>query len=260
MKSTDNNINNPLSKTSIDIKSMIDSVSAGFTTVIIPYFEYVIMQLHDPTVMYVISDSPKGDVYIGDHLCARAKNDRKYLMTYDDLRKDYAVYVNMTDEYIDHLVEICRYKEPQTALDAVITYNMIGGHDEIHLKLHQIITEYIYRELGVNESIIGMISAAGYRDDSRLQIFNQFAVDAKLISDDKTLPSNLFEKICDMSRKAPASLATLYVSLYNTFVRYKFFKAEMYKRKKENDIDLSNEIYSFYTVLNSWKTDNIVYR
>lgn len=223
MKSSNFNLHSSITNNEINLLHTIENLHA-FEVCHLTQDEYDVMSKHDETTTYVITDAKDGRMYIGSRLIPISKNDRQYLLGYDPYKYKYILYLNSVEGYMDQLVPIAEFNNPQDAINALISCNHLNDHNETFFKIIKVLTQYIDGDVGMNSTLISMISILGYRDDGRLQDLNRLSIiynddqSAKDISQQHRL---MLHQEKDVSTNA---LISIYSDLYDLFVLNDFFK------------------------------------
>ena len=222
MKSTDANINHPNQVFQIDLNKMIQDEDRN-TIAYLTQAEYDAMGQHDDTVIYIITDSDKGNMYWGDSPVAVNKNTTQYLMGYDPDTSKYIVYVNEVQNYQDDLIPLEAFSKPQDALNAIQSYSYIGGHSIIYLKILKVLDDYLQDFTGLNYTIISMISILGYQNDTRLQQLNQLSIIYGDQGRKKDISDQHRAMLHNIKNQGTNPLVGLYSDIYDIFVKNKMF-------------------------------------
>ena len=221
MKSTDNNISST-SKQWLDIRE--DYFFNAYGTAYCDKENYDLISVHDPNTVYVIIDSPTCDMYLGDCKIPKPSHERMYLMTYDEDDDKYIIYLNLISNFRDNLVPVCRFKDPQEALDALHQYTCVGWHTNMARNIYMSIINYVDEVYGINEAIISMITCFGYSNDPRLQYLCEEAISYGVENDARDLPQYYRAALHNLRTGKPDSLIVLYSDIYDVFVKYNWFK------------------------------------
>ena len=220
MKSMDNHINNPMETKWIDPTSFTKSNEVHYIT----QEQYDMMGSRNPEVVFVIIDSPEDRIYLGDYEIPKPVHSRQYLMAFSDHRKMYQIYLNLISGHRDNLVPVAEYDNVNDALKALHAYQSVGYHTKMAYNIHQSITNYIDEVYGINEAIIGIIAAAGYRDDPRLQYLNEEAIHYGVTNKDRDLPQYYRAALHNLKTTKPDAVISVYSDIYDVFIKYNFFK------------------------------------
>ena len=240
MRSTDNNLNNPTSIISIELNKVHDAWKNPIVKTVTQEF-YNLLQTKDPHVIYVIYDVYPIRMYYGDLLIERKDNKSKYLMGPADEYGNYIIYMWERIGGSDTIIEICKYKDPQLALDALNRYNKVGRHDSISDSVYVILNSYIDEEISVHDAIVSIISAYGFRDDPRLQELTSSVMPYGMINRNpyREIPIIALEMIKRRAEKDKDSLYKYYYEIYKLMFTFDFFKDDKYHRY----IDMRNLAY-----------------
>lgn len=232
MKSTDHNINDPTCIGTIPFHRYVESWE-------LPTIEYIskegydLMNVHDPYIMYIITDVEPRLMYYGDIEIKQAKAPKTYYMTtryLGDINEyEYVIYVNTKDgspHNGDNLIEICKFNNAQDAINALHLYNSAGSHSFMGLQINKILSEYILRHISIHDCIVGLISSYGDRNHPGLQSIIQMGVTYGTKHTDVDLPVLLREEIKNMRGLHP--FVTIYANIYDVFVKYNLFRDKLY--------------------------------
>ncbi len=223
MKSSNFNLHSTITENEINLLHVIENLHA-FEVCHLTQAEYDVMTQHDETTTYVITDSKDGRMYIGSRLIPISKNDRQYLLGYDPYKNKYILYLNAVEGYIDHIAPISEFANPQDAINALITCNHLYDHNATFLKIIKVLAEYIIGNVGMNQTLISMISVLGYRDDGRLQDLNRLSIvynDDQSARDISSVHKLMLHNEKDNNMNG---LVSVYSDLYDLFVLNNFFK------------------------------------
>lgn len=250
MKSTDYNLNDPFAIDSIHLQRTLDSSHYPNIEHVDQNF-YDLIQVKDPNTVYIINDSTDGRVYYGDILILKERNDVSYLIG-TDKNGNYVLYMNSVVGFNDKLIEICKYKDPQDAINSLNLFNNAGSHQPINLKIYSTIIPYIDNNISINDLILGIIVIFGFKNDPRFQYLIETSrqyileVNGKI---DKDLPPLWREELRHFKDRYPDSLFTYYSNIYDIMVKYNFFKDERYNLDINEHPDLSDVINDIIKVI-----------
>lgn len=208
--------------------------------------EYDLIQKKDPTAIYIISDTP-GRMYIGDNLLEKEKPKNTYLLGPSNQFGEYILYLNHPDDWVDHLLEISRYSNPQQAIDALNKFNRVGSHVDSALQTFNLIVCYIQSEITLHELLIGIISLFGYRDDIRLQQVIERATTYDVTRNSRDFSPLMREEIPSW-KNDENYLFTYYSDLYDVIVKHNHFKGREFHVDPE-ELNLSNVINDIIKVI-----------
>ncbi len=231
MQSTDHDLNNPTRTDLIDLLERFDAMKFMKTEGVTQDF-YDRMGVHDPHTAYVITDHP-GKVYYGDSLVPMERNKPRYLLG-QERRGEWILYMNTTSEGQEKIYEVCKYDDPQKAIEALETCNRVGSHHAVNIQIYDILRQYISKDISINSAIFGIISLFGYKDAPDLQRVIQTAFEYGAFKHpegsyglpQRDLPVRLRDEISRIAKQEPNSLYNLYSRFYNVFVKYALFKDE----------------------------------
>ena len=206
--------------------------------------EYELIKTKDPNTIYIILDE-NDLIYYGSIRIRQGNVKQKYLMTTSENHGEYVIYLNMRNYKGDHLIEICRYNDPQVALEHLTQFNRVGSHDQMSGRIYTILLNYINKMYDLNQTIISMISVFGYKNDPLLQELLQYVQLFQLDQMGRVPPRNIVRKQI-MSKMAPHINVTfrLYAAIFDLFSHYQFF-VKKEKEYRGDSIDLSKEVYAF---------------
>lgn len=254
MKSTDYNLNDPFVIDSINLQRTLDSRHYPNIEHVNQNF-YDLIQIKDPNTVYVINDATDGRIYYGDILIPKERNDVSYLIG-NDKKGNYVLYMNRVVGFNDKLIEICKYKDPQDAINNLNLFNNSGSHQPMNLKIYTTIISYLNDNISINDMILGIIVIFGFKNDPRLQYLIETSrryimeVNGKI---DKDLPPLWREELRHFKDRYPDSLFIYYSDLYDIIVKYNFFKDDKYNLNVNEHPDLSdviNEIINMFIKYN----------
>lgn len=247
MKSTDHNLNNPTKVNVIELLREISSLSTPNIEIVSQKF-YDLIQIKEPNTLYFINDSNPPRIYFGEILISNDKCEGKYFITTGNRINEYDLYLKEEIYGNDKLIKICKYDDPQKAIDALNLYNNIGSHDKISISLYNILINYIDKDISLNDLLLGIFTIFGFKEDPRLQELIQLTFTYEQNSNDKTDISPMLRcEIRNFRDKYPLSLYRIYSNLYDIIVKYYFFKDEKY-HSDVNFINLSEIIKDIINV------------
>ena len=222
-----NNIYDPMRVTEIPILRDINSWELPYISRLTQE-EYDLMNIHDCKCIYVISDHP-GRVYYMGKLIVNDKSSSKYLLgtEYNPASKDfdYTIYMKSNPESASTtLVRICRFNNGMDALTALNSFNAIGSHEPIPMKISSLIIEYIDGNIDLTDFIISCISAFGYKDDPRLQELVSLVISKKmksaLVSNNANLSADIIRTIEKIAKTKDNVLIKAFPRIYDVIVKY----------------------------------------
>ena len=264
MKSTDNNINNPLKVDTLHLAREVESWQ--FMKVLyVTQKNYDTMNFYDPHTAYIIKDPGSTRVYYGSILvdndsCSYIGNPR-YVMGITS-EGEYAIFMNIPSR----LIQISRYADAQKAFEALKLLSNIGSYYEIDWRIYNLITKYIDKDITCNQLIISiMIEIYNIKDLPAFQTFihtltldgadKEYKDISRMLREDlDRWTSSEFQKT-DPHNQQMYKMMSIYSGIYNIIVLYDFFKADKY-HDPSGDIDLSpviNDIY--HKVINNHLND-----
>lgn len=237
MHSSNHNLNNPTSKISLDLLREVSSLKCP-TVQPTKQVLYDLLETKDPHTIYVITDAPKLKMYYGDKLIHNDDQRPQYLIGQGRHPNEYVLYYSIPN-WNDHIVEICRFDDPQKALNTMAIYNHAGSHSTVDLEVYTMLKAYIDDEISINDLIIGCLVAFGYKDDPRtqdiIQKCNSFGVA------DRDLPPMFRRELRGFRDNSSNALFKQYSAIYDIIVKYDFLKGPEYQ--SESDIpDLADVI------------------
>lgn len=182
----------------------------------------------------------------------------RYLVTYDEGFNDWII-VNerRLDKNADsergpltvRITPIARYKDPNDAINAMKAFNKVGYHTRNPFFLRQTIISYLDKEIGLNESILGIMSIFGLNKHPEFQRLTTEAVAYGIKNGDPDLLVGYMTKIHQYKDRYPDSLFRLYSDMYDVFVKFNFFKDKKYHPEDLEEVDLENECRTFLTLI-----------
>jgi len=216
MKSTDNDINNPLRITGIDISNSL--MSAGHyvkRTAFMPQNFYDRMEVpRDPNVLFCITDK-EGKFYLGDvPVSKKLSNQPKYVLSIED-NKFYVI--NLLDN--GFITEICRFINPNDAIERLQSYQKFNNHNTIVCEnINNVINLYIGESLSIHEAIMHIMTCAGFDKDPDFQFLNELAISNGITSKDKDFNSQHLLSLGHY--RSTNKMVDLYTEIYNIFVLF----------------------------------------
>ena len=242
MKSTDYNLNNPMSIDSIGLQKVYDAWKNPTVQDVTKEY-YDLLQTKDPHTIYVITDVYPVRVYYGDLLVSSGDVGVKYVMGPSDKYGEYVIYMWRKYNFQDTMIEVCRYNDQQKAVDALNKYNKVGAHDAISNSVYEILNSYIDEEISIHNMIMGIIAAFGFKDDPRFNELNSKFMPYGMINNNpfRDIPIIAVEMIKRRAENDKDSLFKYYYGVYNEVFIYNFFKGEKYKNYTDMR-DLSEEV------------------
>lgn len=246
MRSTDHNLNNPMEVGTINLYPSIDCTKLS-EIVRIPMEMYELIKIKDPTCIYIITDSPTKKVYYGDWLVEDGKVERLYLLGPSDKFGEYTLYLNETDGIHDSLIKICRYSDPQAAINDLNKFNRVGSHQQTNLRIYNVVSQYITKDISIHDMLVGIISLFGYRDSNKLQSLLQTTTAYRADTNRNDLPMALKNALLSFKNiKNP--VFGFYADLYDLVTSYDFFKGRDFQ-KDPDDLDLSKVINKVVSIM-----------
>lgn len=239
MESSNDNLNNPMVVDTIDL-----SLNYNRRTIKLTKKEYDLIPTKDPTCIYIVKDETdiKPTYYLGDCKIRRDFNKDVYLLGPSNKFGEYTMYL-YTTECGGVLIEICRYNDPNIAIGELIKANKNRSTDKLYLQVRNMLIEYIKGNININDLLIGIISAFGYKDSPKLQ---------DLISTIRSYSMIKFTFVVlnILARSDDNPLAGLYVKLHDLILSYDYFKGKKFKKEPE-DIDLGEIIDKIFNIMNT---------
>lgn len=244
MQSTDHNLNNPNVVDIVDLLRNVGQV-ADFKVENVTQDFYDHMGKHDPRTAYVIDGDPSGKVYYGDLPAAIPASTRMKYFIGQERPDEWIIFVNERRTFTDNdsLVSVCRFDNPQSAIDALAIYNRVGSHSTLNLEIYNILLQYMNEEISICACIIGILSALGYKDDPMLQGLIQFVTAYGGMIGQSTdkgkpyfqhdLPKLLREKI-NVEHVSPTS--TDLIGLFGAFYNVMMMHGIIQIRKRDEEI------------------------
>lgn len=241
------NLVNPMSVNELNIKNEIPCSILNPIT-ILTQEEYDLIQLKDSTIMYVISNSNDNRYYVGDMLIINDSIKSTYLIGPGDIYGEYTLYVNMKTRLYDKLVPISKYDNAQKAINELNRCSKVGLHTNLALQIYNIFNRFIDNDLSINETILGIISLFGFRDDIRLQEVIQITIINKANVSHKDIPSYFKQELVKL-RISKNPLFKFYSDLYNLISLYNFFKGKEFQKINDEELNLSEIINKVYDIM-----------
>lgn len=242
MNSTDHNINNPLCIDGIDLMQTAESWTTP-SIKITTQEEYDRLRVHDPLTIYMIHEAKDKRVYLGDVLInhSHSHNGIKYFVGIDDSSYEWILYINIIHGHSDRMIPLCRYKDPQMALNALSMYSNVGSHEKLEVSLYSAICAFLDKMIPLHDLIIGSLCLVGYKSDPRIQMIADVAVSYGVMSYNDDLPQLFREDLPNMSSQFDNPLFDVYADLFNVFVKYNMFRDKKYHEGFDR-LDLKNPI------------------
>lgn len=249
MRSTDHNLNNPMEAKSVDIYPVVDFTKLS-EIIRLTQEEYDLIGIKDPTIIYIIKDSPIHEVRYGEIVVCDKKVENIYLLGPANSFGEYTLYLNETDGVNDKLIKICQYPNPQDAINALNKFNKVGSHNKINVQISTIIIQYITNDISIHDMLVAIISLFGYRDSTKLQSLMGILQTYIIPSRCKDLPTLLRNDIKSLRTRYGDVVPplTFYSDLYDLIVSYKFFSTKEFK-KDPDEIDLSKVINKVVNIM-----------
>ena len=237
MSSTDHNIQNP---TKINIIDLLGEVSAWHNPTVIPCTKefYDLLQTKDPHTMYIITDAQFPTVYYGTvKICYKERGIRYLMAPSAEHEDEFIIYMNQPEGWGDMLWEVCRFKDPQKALNALSVYNKAGSHHEVDIDIYRMIINFINDDITLNDLIIGCFCSFGYKENTNLQevnakIVNLCSIWGTTLHDTNFHPEVVKEiyKFKGISEATGNHIYGMYAELYDAISKYNFFVGDKYHR------------------------------
>lgn len=181
--------------------------------------EYVMMSRHDEKTLYLIMDKD-GRAFMGDIEITNVYRAGHYVLGYDAETKQYILFQNIRSNWHDHLVEICCFESADAGIKALDTYNKGLGVDKLKQDIFMAINTYVRGLANLHQTIIQLISAAGFQDDPRLQEVILFCHINGSDHTNKDIPDRVRASLHNLARSRPETLYPMYSNLYDVFVKY----------------------------------------
>lgn len=254
MKSTDYNINNP---TSVDLITLQRSVESWQYPTIKPVTkeEYDLIQIKDPFTFYVIKDNfsnpmKRPTIYMGDHLVSFDEDVVRYMLGINK-HGEYEIYMDTVGFGYDKLIPIRRYPSAQQAINDLTFFNNVGSHTDYGIRTYRILLSYINREISLNDTLIGILSAFGFRDSVEIQEVIQTGIKYGCTHVDIDIPVYYRDMLPVLREHTKNFLVKKYANLYDLIVKWDFFKDEKFK-DAQSGIDLSTEVREVTKVMTEY--------
>lgn len=250
MNSTDHNINNPLCIDGIDLMQTADAWKTP-SIKLISQDEYDMLRVHDPLTIYMIREAKDRRIYLGDVLIKHSPNGVKYFLGIDDRSHEYVLYVNIIQKHSDHMIPLCRYRDPQMAFAALNMYSNVGSHEKLELSLYSTICAFLDKIIPLHDLIVGTMCLFGYNSDPRVQMLTDVAISYGVKSYRDDLPQLFREDLPQMSTQFNNPLFDVYSELFNVFIKYDMFRDKKYHEGFDK-LDLKDPIKDILGVLYNW--------
>ena len=248
MRSTDHNLNNPMEVGTINLYPSVDCTKLS-EVVRLPMEMYELIKIKDPTCIYIITDSLTKKVYYGDWLVEDGRVERIYLLGPSNKFGEYTLYLNETDGIHDNLIKICRYSDPQVAINDLNKFNRVGSHQQTNLQIYSVVSQYITKDISLHDMLVGIISLFGYRDSIKLQSLLGILQTYGIPTGCRDLPTLLKNDIRGLKKiYSNHPLFGLYSDLYDLVVSYNFFKGRDFQ-KDPDELDLSKVIEKVFVIM-----------
>ena len=230
----------------IDLLTYLDTLEFPNTTHVTQQ-EFDLITMRDPKMIYIIVDAKDNRVYEGDSLIIYGASSNGYFMNISHDISEYIIWQNIRHNHQDRLIEICRFKDPQLAIDTLAHFNRTSSHHNMSLKLYKILLSYIDEKILINELLIGIMSIIGYREDPRLQeLIGQLISQGVMGSRNsvRALPPFILEHLDRFTHHSNNHLYKLYLDLYNIIVMFGHFTDDRFKTDKPNLSKVIDQIYN----------------
>lgn len=233
MRSTVDNLTNPLYVDLLNVPYDHPIWKTICTTRVTQFF-YDHIQIKDPNTLYIITDAKDRRAYLGAELINNFQDHVSYMLGPSNNHGEYVLYMNCTTDFGQHLFPICRFNDPQKAIDALNLYNRTGSHHAILIDVRTSIISFIENDIGVHDFVIGIISMFGYRDDPRLQDV-MAAMRSYGAADNKADIGKYARMMAhQLSKTHKNPCYKFYSDVYDILVSYNFFRTEKYTKDPEN--------------------------
>lgn len=242
MKSTTDNISNPMVVDTLNLYTGINSGTTRNVIVVSPE-NYELIKSKDPNTIYIVNNpvTKSRMVYLGESIIEEDASTPIYLLGPSDKFGEYTLYLNQSDGKSDKLIKICRYNDPQIAITELNKFNRVGSHNQLNLQIYNIIASYIQKDISLNDMILGIISAFGYRDDQKMHYLIQLTMIYDASGAFKDIPKVFKKVLKDMGKYSKNHLIGIYLNLYDLMDSYKFFQTKEFQKDPE-ELDLSKVI------------------
>lgn len=267
MRSTDHNLNNPMSVDPIQLEPQYDALEM-LQVCHMPKHLYDQLAIKDPYTLYIVTDLQTGAVsqYYGENLIPHTKQTPQYLMALNE-QGEYVIYQNERDErypFKDCLIDICRHDNPQDAINVLRMFNKVGSHHLANISIYRLLVSYIKKDISINDFIIGVLGVYGYRDHPKLQqviqtTYSYGVMEGQIDPQDKDrgygkyqmdIPVLLRNEIGELARAYPESLYPYYSAIYDVIIKYDFFRHPDYQSDPDN-ANLSEAVTELFHIY--WK-------
>lgn len=243
IQSTDHNLNNPMEVNWIDLFPNIDMWTSRLVKVLTVH-EFNQMIMLDPNVMYVVY-SPNGvKMYLGDRLYDPERNaPGNYFIGMNEDR-EYVLYQRVVVHEQEHLVPICRVKEPESAINLLQKSVVVDPANHLRQLIYMQLIAYINSETDTNEVILGILATMGYREHPGIQRVLEVI---QLVDQHDLglyqLPPYILEQLHKIS-DVGEEVVGLYLQIHDVLLKYKFF--DRMRGSANNyapgDLDLSDTV------------------
>ena len=246
LKSTDHNLNNPMSIEEIDYYNHLDSVKLPIVEHL-SKAQYDLIAIKDPETIYIITDTYQ--IYRGESEIKEEVPKVKYLLGGVNNKNEYILYLNEDGFHRNNLFPIAKFKDIRVAIKTLNQLNHTGSHNKLSLDIANILRSYLDKNISLHTFVIGVISASGYKRSIKLQEFlsrihNYGAEDKNVFFND-----NLYRDLVQNEiNKTDNEIFKKYTILYDLMMSYDFFNNRKYKNKLDN-LDLSPFIFHIKSLL-----------
>jgi hypothetical protein len=202
-----------------------------------------------PIGIYVITDIP-GRVYYDGKLIENRRPESRYFLGGKDKDGLYTIYLLITNRSYETLVEITKWKDADLAIEMLDTYNRIGDHSDLSCQIYNILCQYIQKVIPLHNTIVGIISWYGYRDDPRLQEVIQMACGGMYRANQSDVDFNpFFRDDLKTWKHFSNPIYGYYAALYDVVTLYDLFKHKRF-HKRADSVDLKEVLQRIRNVFN----------
>lgn len=234
MRSSDNNLNNPMVVNTIDLYSNVNSAPPNVMR--INEETYKLIKTKDPMTIYIVESDQGTKVYKGNSIIKIDYEKISYLLGPSNKYGEYKLYLN----HDGNLIEICKFDDPNIAINLLNRYNQMASHDKLALKVYNIVSEYIKRNIYLSDMILGIISSFGYKDSPKLQ-------DLIMSLNELTIHKLNF-RTQNAFMHNDNHLYKIYLGLYDLVESYDRFKSRKFQDNLDN-LDLSEIMDKIFNIM-----------
>lgn len=198
---------------------------------------YDLLPSKDPHAIYIIIGAKDRRVYHGEVLVVEENRKPEYFLCSNG--EEYKIYINFRENYVDRLIPIASYKDIYDAMRDLNRFNCVGSHADWALQCYNIIYFYLTKEISLQNMMIGILSAMGYKNHPMLQALIEYSLSLGVNNQSMEPCMELVENLPHFKKRH--FLFRMYSDLYDLLVLFDFFKDPKY-HDFTKDIDLSEFI------------------